>query len=66
MSSHGKGAVEGIGGIVKRIVWKTVKSRQALVNSPEDFYRLALDKYKEIWVLFVSKIDQNRKSLVHR
>lgn len=64
-SSHGKGAVDGIGGMVKRIVWRAMKGRQAFVNTPEDFYRVALEKCKEIRVLFVPKedINQNRKHL---
>ncbi|KAG8276352.1 hypothetical protein J6590_067667 [Homalodisca vitripennis] len=50
-SSHGKGAVDGIGGMVKRIVWRAVKGRKAFVNIPEDFYRVALEKCKEIHLL---------------
>ncbi|KAG8285742.1 hypothetical protein J6590_074475 [Homalodisca vitripennis] len=68
MESHGKGAVDGIGGMVKRIVWRAVKGRKVFVNTPEDFYRVALEKCKEIRLLFVSKeeIDHNRKHLEER
>jgi hypothetical protein len=36
-TSHGKGAVDGIGGEVKRIVWDAVRSRKAMVRSVDDF-----------------------------
>ncbi|GFQ76814.1 retrovirus-related Pol polyprotein from transposon TNT 1-94 [Trichonephila clavata] len=40
-ASHGKGAVDGISGSVKRSVWIAVKSRKAIVNSALEFYGLA-------------------------
>jgi hypothetical protein len=36
-SSHGKGAVDGVGGSAKRIVWQRIKSRQATVKDANDF-----------------------------
>ncbi|GBP31090.1 Retrovirus-related Pol polyprotein from transposon TNT 1-94 [Eumeta japonica] len=41
-ASHGKGAVDGISGSVKRSVWIVVKSRKAIVNSALEFYNLAV------------------------
>jgi hypothetical protein len=38
-TSHGKGAVDGIGGEVKRIVWDNVRSRRADVKTVEDFVK---------------------------
>lgn len=40
-ASHGKGAVDGLGGSIKRQVWTAVRSRQALVNSSQDFFDVA-------------------------
>ena len=34
---HGKGPMDGIGGTVKHMVFKKVKSGHVLVNSPKDF-----------------------------
>lgn len=40
-SSHGKGAVDGIGGTVKRLVWRLVKSRKESVANAEQFFEVA-------------------------
>jgi hypothetical protein len=37
VTSHGKGAVDGIGGCAKRAVWQWVKARQATVANAADF-----------------------------
>ncbi|XP_046662375.1 uncharacterized protein LOC124358190 [Homalodisca vitripennis] len=37
-TSHGKGAVDGVGGTVKRMVWEQVKSRRTTVTSAEEFF----------------------------
>lgn len=40
-TSHGKGAVDGIGGLVKRFVWNEVKLRRANINCADDFLKSA-------------------------
>jgi len=35
---HGKGSVDGIGGLVKRSVWLSVKARGKMVTTPREFY----------------------------
>lgn len=52
-TSHGKGAVDGIGGTVKSKVWTVVKSRKVVINSAGDFYQYARD-ITGIKSLFVS------------
>jgi hypothetical protein len=42
-TSHGKGAVDGIGGAVKRYVWQKVKSRRAQVSDSKTFVDAAKD-----------------------
>ncbi len=42
-SSHGKGAVDAIGGTIKRNVWRAVKSRKVIVNTAEAFYKVSAD-----------------------
>lgn len=54
-AGHGKGAVDGVGGSVKRTVWNAVKGRQAYVHSAKDFYHASAEKCKGICVLFVSQ-----------
>lgn len=54
-SGHGKGAVDGVGGSIKRTVWREVQGRRALITTPYDFFMLASKKCKDICVLFVPK-----------
>lgn len=56
-AGHGKGSVDGIGGMVKRAVWLLVKSRSKLVTTPKEFYECALDAVKKIKVLYIEKDD---------
>lgn len=44
VTSHGKGCVDGIGGLVKRLVWNKVKIRKATIQSAEDFVQCAQKK----------------------
>ena len=39
-TAHGKGPVDGVGGTVKRAVWRRILQKQALVNTAEDFTKL--------------------------
>lgn len=52
---HGKGAVDGIGGLVKRSVWLSVKARGKIVSTPHEFYECAINSVKKIRILFVDK-----------
>ena len=36
VTSHGKGAVDGVGGSLKRFVWNRVKSREVVVLNAKD------------------------------
>lgn len=40
-TSHGKGAVHGIGDLTKRAVWNQVKQQQVIMNTASDFIRCA-------------------------
>ncbi len=53
-TSHGKGAVDGVGGTVKRNVWLETLSRQAVVNTLDDFSNVAIRKEQKIDVIPVS------------
>lgn len=51
-TSHGKGAVDGIGGCIKRMVWSKVKTREVTINSAKDFFECAR-AVKKVKVIFV-------------
>ena len=53
-TSHRKGAVDGIGGAVKRNVWMETLSRQEVVISLEDFCQVAMKKDGKVEVIAVS------------
>ena len=36
-TSHGKGAVDGVGGVLKRRVWNKVKARQVVIRNAAEF-----------------------------
>ena len=36
-TSHGKGAVDGVGGVLKRRVWNKVKARQVVIQNAAEF-----------------------------
>lgn len=53
-TSHGKGAVDGIGAVVKRTLWTSVKARKIILNTPRDFYEFlnkkGLDNVKLVYL----------------
>jgi len=53
-SSHGKGVVDGIGGILKRLVWLEILSGY-ICSSAEDFVKICLQKTKPIFVILVKQ-----------
>lgn len=54
-SSHGKGAVDGVGGIVKRTVWNAVRTRKFVVTDAREFAECARLKTKNVNIIFVPK-----------
>lgn len=67
-SGHGKGAVDGVGGSIKRSVWREVQGRRSYVYSPYDFFKLADEKCKGIHLLYVpqSEVDSYKNHLDQR
>lgn len=67
-TSHGKGAVDGIGGCVKRLVWNGVKARKFFVNSAEEFFECAKTVVETVDIVYVSsqKIADSREMLRER
>ncbi|CAF1049158.1 unnamed protein product [Didymodactylos carnosus] len=63
-TSHGKGVVDGIGGIVKRLVWSAILVG-GVCRSAEDFIKLAEKKTKKIILIQItsSDIDNSKTKL---
>lgn len=61
-ASHGKGAVDGIGGAIKRLAWMGVKSRQVIMNSAFDFYTFVKSQTHAIHVMYIKKEDIERET----
>ena len=56
-TAHGKGAVDGVGGAVKRAVWRAILQDRAVVNSAEEFARVAENECLKVKVLYIPKED---------
>ena len=54
-TSHGKGAVDGIGGTVKRSVWRHIKSTSIGLENAEAYSNLASKRNPNIHIKFISK-----------
>lgn len=67
-TSHGKGAVDGIGGCVKHRVWQEVKSRRANVYTAEEFSECASRVLDKVKIIFVSnaEIETDKEMLSRR
>ncbi|ELU17965.1 hypothetical protein CAPTEDRAFT_215629, partial [Capitella teleta] len=61
-TSHGKGAVDGIGGTVKRSVWRYVKAGQASVQNAKEYAAIASQRNPGITIKFVSEDAIMKKS----
>lgn len=67
-TSHGKGAVDGIGATVKRCVWMQTKSGRVIIRNARDFNDCVARSLKGIRCLYVSSEEINlyRKLLEER
>ena len=54
-TSHGKGVVDGIGGTVKRSVWRRVRSGKAHITNPAEYAEVAKDRNPVIYIQFITK-----------
>lgn len=60
-SSHGKGAMDGIGGTVKRNVWTAVKSRKVLIDNAKQLHQYVDQTFNtKIKSLYIDKEDVNK------
>ena len=51
-SSHGKGAVDGVGAIIKRKVWQITKSKNVVIPDALSFYQCAQNSINGIKIFF--------------
>ena len=56
-TAHGKGPVDGIGGTLKRTVWRRVLQKEAIVNSSKDFVAVASTACPKTVVLHVASAE---------
>ena len=54
-TAHGKGAVDGIGPVVKRSIRSQIMQRRCTINSGEDFVSAATKTVKNINILYLSE-----------
>lgn len=54
-TAHGKGPVDGVGGTVKRTVWRRILQKRVVVNSAKDFAEVARGSCPNVDILFVGK-----------
>ena len=54
-TAHGKGPIDGIGGEVKRTVWRAILQGKIVINDAKEFFNAAQDLCKKIKVLYVDK-----------
>ena len=55
--SHGKGPVDGVGGTVKSVVFRKVKSGFSTIDSPFEFYHAVKNNVPAIKCVYVSNED---------
>lgn len=58
-TAHGKGPIDGIGGTVKRAVWRRVLQGNVVISSAKEFYECAKHACPNINVLFLSSDDMS-------
>ena len=67
-TAHGKGAVDGVGGAVKRAVWRAILQGRAVIGSAEEFARVAKSECLKVNVIYIPKgnIAQAKEQLLER
>ncbi|CAF3132105.1 unnamed protein product [Rotaria sp. Silwood2] len=59
---YGRGTVDGVGGAVKRLVWKGMMAKQSIVRNANDFAHYATAVAKNINIIFVDAQDIKSQS----
>ena len=61
-TSHGKGAVDGVGGSIKRMVMAEVTCRKEIIHTSEDYARVAKKVCPKVNVIHTSKEEVQKES----
>lgn len=56
-TSHGKGAVDGVGATLKRTAWNAIKSRRFTISSAKEFYNFVSQSIAGVIVVYVPKTE---------
>lgn len=56
-TSHGKGVVDGLGGTVKRSVWRYVRNGSTNIASPVAFSEVAAHRNPNVHIKFISNVE---------
>lgn len=56
-TSHGKGVVDGLGGTVKRSVWRYVRTGKTHVSTPITFYEVARERNPNVNIAFITSVN---------
>lgn len=59
-TAHGKGAVDGLGAVVKRNVWLGMLRKQYTINTAMEFSKVAVNEAPHINVKYISGVDIQR------
>lgn len=62
-TSHGKGSVDGVGGVTKRCVWNAVKCRSSIVKCASDFVAVAKKHLENIDVHLINDVNERFQDL---
>ena len=52
-TAHGKGPVDGVGGTVKRAVWRRILQGQVTISTPHEFAAVAKEACPNVRILFI-------------
>ncbi|CAF4697801.1 unnamed protein product, partial [Rotaria sp. Silwood2] len=52
-TGHGRGAVDGVGGTVKRLVWRGVMAKQCVIRNAYDFVQYATAVITDINIILI-------------
>ena len=61
-TSHGKGAVDGVGGSIKRMVMAEVTCRKEIIHTSEDYARVANKVCPRVNIIHISKEEVEKES----
>lgn len=63
-SSHGKGAMDRVGGVVKRTAWQAVKARKTIITSAYKFFLYVSKKLTGIQTIHVEKEEVHKDAIM--